>query len=36
MQEIMEDYTKAELEDFELFWDNKPINQLNKVGLFVF
>lgn len=36
LQEIMDDYTKAELEDFELFWDNKPINQLNKVGLFVF
>jgi hypothetical protein len=36
IQEIMDDYTKAELEDFELFWDNKPINQLNKVGLFVF
>ena len=36
MQEIMEDYSKAELEDFELFWDNKPVNQLNKTGLFVF
>ncbi len=36
MQEVMDDYAKAELEDFELFWDNKPVNQLNKVGLFVF
>ena len=33
MQEVMDNYTKAELEDFELFWDNKPINQLYKVGL---
>jgi hypothetical protein len=36
MQDVMDDYTKAELEDFELFWDNKPVNQLNKTGLFVF
>ena len=36
MQEVMDDYTKSGLEDFELFWDNKPVNQLNKVGLFVF
>jgi hypothetical protein len=33
MQEVMDNYAKAELEDFELFWDNKPINQLYKVGL---
>ncbi|MEI8054039.1 MAG: B12-binding domain-containing radical SAM protein [Bacteroidota bacterium] len=36
MQEVMSDYTKAELEDFELFWDNKPVNQLCKIGLFIF
>ena len=36
MQEVMDEYAKAELEDFELFWDNKPVNQLNKVGLLVF
>ena len=32
-QEIKEDYEKNGLEDFELFWDNKPINTLYKVGL---
>jgi hypothetical protein len=30
---VKEDYEKAGLEDFELFWDNKPISQLYKVGL---
>jgi hypothetical protein len=29
----MENYKAAGLEDFELFWDNKPINTLSKVGL---
>ncbi len=33
LQEIIENYTEAGLEDFELFWDNKPMNTLHKVGL---
>ena len=33
MKEVQESYAAAGLEDFELFWDNKPVNQLNKVGL---
>ena len=33
LQELKESYETAGLEDFELFWDNKPINTLNKVGL---
>lgn len=33
IQEIKADYEKAGLEDFELFWDNKPINSLYKAGL---
>ncbi len=32
-QEIKSAYEKAGLEDFELFWDNKPVNGLNKAGL---
>ena len=28
-----EDYEKSGLEDFELFWDNKPVNTLYKAGL---
>ena len=31
--ELKADYEKAGLEDFELFWDNKPVSQLYKVGL---
>jgi len=31
--EIKSDYENAGLEDFELFWDNKPVSQLYKVGL---
>jgi radical SAM superfamily enzyme YgiQ (UPF0313 family) len=31
--EIKADYENAGLEDFELFWDNKPLSQLYKVGL---
>lgn len=31
--EMKADYEKAGLEDFELFWDNKPVSQLYKVGL---
>jgi hypothetical protein len=31
--DIKADYSAAGLEDFDLFWDNKPINTLHKVGL---
>jgi radical SAM superfamily enzyme YgiQ (UPF0313 family) len=33
LQEVKKDYENAGLEDFELFWDNKPVNSLYKVGL---
>jgi hypothetical protein len=33
MKMVMEDYEQAGLEDFELLWDNKPVNQLYKAGL---
>jgi hypothetical protein len=33
MQQVLENYESAGLEDFELFWDNKPVNQLHKAGL---
>ncbi|WP_315823760.1 hypothetical protein [Paraflavitalea speifideaquila] len=33
LQEVMDSYRAAGLEDFELFWDNKPVNTLHKVGL---
>ncbi len=33
VQVVKEDYEAAGLEDFELFWDNKPINTLYKAGL---
>ncbi len=33
LQEVKMDYEIAGLNDFELFWDNKPINTLYKVGL---
>ncbi len=33
MKEVIENYEFAGLEDFELFWDNKPMNQLHKAGL---
>ena len=33
LQEIKDSYETAGLEDFELFWDNKPISTLYKVGL---
>lgn len=32
-QEVKENYEAAGLEDFELFWDNKPVNGLYKMGL---
>ena len=31
--EVKENYESAGLEDFELFWDNKPVSSLNKTGL---
>ena len=33
MKEVIKNYESAGLEDFELFWDNKPMNQLHKAGL---
>jgi hypothetical protein len=33
LQAIKADYESAGLEDFELFWDNKPVNTLYKAGL---
>jgi hypothetical protein len=33
LQEVQANYEAAGLTDFELFWDNKPISTLNKVGL---
>jgi hypothetical protein len=33
LQEIKDNYEAAGLEDFELFWDNKPISTMNKLGL---
>lgn len=33
LQEVQANYEAAGFEDFELFWDNKPISNLAKVGL---
>ena len=33
LQELQENYEAAQLENFELLWDNKPMNTLYKVGL---
>jgi len=33
LQEVKQSYEAAGLEDFELFWDNKPINTLHRYGL---
>lgn len=33
LQEIKDHYEAAGLEDFELFWDNKPVSTMNKLGL---
>jgi hypothetical protein len=33
LQQVKESYEAAGLEDFELFWDNKPVNTLYKAGL---
>ncbi|MES2773246.1 MAG: B12-binding domain-containing radical SAM protein [Bacteroidota bacterium] len=35
LQEVKESYENADLEDFELFWDNKPVSTMSKVGLLV-
>lgn len=35
LKEIIDSYEAAGLEDFELFWDNKPISGLWKVGVLV-
>lgn len=33
LHQVQADYEAAGLEDFELFWDNKPVNTLYKIGL---
>ncbi|WP_295123516.1 radical SAM protein [uncultured Chitinophaga sp.] len=33
LQEVMDSYAAAGFDDFELFWDNKPVNTLHKFGL---
>ncbi|OLY93039.1 Radical SAM superfamily protein [Cnuella takakiae] len=33
IQQVQANYEAAGLEDFELFWDNKPVNTLYKAGL---
>jgi radical SAM superfamily enzyme YgiQ (UPF0313 family) len=33
LKEVKENYEAAELNDFELFWDNKPVNTLYRIGL---
>ncbi len=33
LQDVATNYTAAGLDNFELFWDNKPINMLYKLGL---
>ena len=33
LQEVKASYEAAGLEDFELFWDNKPVSGLYKFGL---
>ena len=35
LQEVKKDYEAAGLDDFELFWDNKPVNTLYKAGLLI-
>lgn len=35
LQQVKDDYEAAGLEDFELFWDNKPVNTLYRQGLLV-
>ncbi len=33
LADVKNSYTQAGLSDFELFWDNKPVTHLSKVGL---
>lgn len=33
LQELKDSYETAGLDDFELFWDNKPVSTMNKLGL---
>ncbi|PZF74569.1 B12-binding domain-containing radical SAM protein [Taibaiella soli] len=33
LQQVKENYESAGFDDFELFWDNKPVNSLYKFGL---
>ena len=33
LHEVKTDYEAAGMDDFELFWDNKPVNTLYKLGL---
>jgi hypothetical protein len=35
LQEVQVNFEAAGLEDFELFWENKPMNTLYKAGLLV-
>lgn len=35
LQDVKDNYEAAGLEDFELFWENKPMNTLYKAGLLV-
>jgi hypothetical protein len=35
MADVRKSYEEAGLDDFELFWDNKPMNDLWRVGLWV-
>jgi hypothetical protein len=35
LKEVEESYEAAGLEDFELFWDNKPVNRLWKAGMLI-
>jgi hypothetical protein len=33
LQDVKDNYVAAGLEDFELFWDNKPVSTMHKIGL---
>ena len=33
LNQVRADYENAGFDDFELFWDNKPVNTLYKAGL---
>lgn len=35
LQDLKESFESSGFEDFELFWENKPVNTLHKVGLLV-